>query len=386
MIKAVILGILLGILSGTIPGIHVNTFSSIILAFAPQLSEHFTMKELGIVIFVNAIVHTFLDILPSTFLGLPDEDTAIAVLPTHELVLDGKGFLAVTISAYSSLLSFLLSIPLFFAYLYFLPSVDLRPYVAPILILVSIATIMSERGEIFGGSLSAWRKRAYAASIFLLSGVVGILFRDLMPMLTGFFSSPTLLSSMDEPSIPDQVESVEFPKIEDVIGGTLSGAFVSIFPGISSGIATLIASKNLRDSKRIVSAVSSANTSNALLCFAVFLSSGRVRSGAVDAFRRLSVCDPVSLIIIGTFSALAATLITISMGKFVGRALPKISPSKLSYSVFVFLVALIVALNGFHGLLVFSIATLIGILTLKLGVRRINCMGCIVIPTTMLYL
>jgi len=57
-----------------------------------------------------------------------------------------------------------------------------------------------------------------------------------------------------------------------------------------------------------------------------------------------------------------------------------------SYSSFAFLVAIVTVLDGCYGMFVFSIFTLIGLLTLKLGVRRINCMRSIVIPTIMLYL
>ena len=384
MIKAVLLGIVLGIVSGLTPGIHVNTFSAIILSYSDSLLKFFSPEDLAVVVFVNAIVHTFLDILPSTFLGIPDEDTAIAILPTHELVLEGKGMVAVSISAYSSLLSFLFSIPIFVLFL--LHPLDVDALTVPVLLLVSAMTILGEKAEPFEGSLSVWRKRLFAAAVFVLSGMLGIMyFGRPMPLLTGLFASPTLLSSMNS-EIPDQVGSIELPKMKDIVSGTLSGAMVSLFPGVSSGTATLLASSNLRDRKRIVSAISSANTSNAFLCFAVFLSSHRIRSGAVSAFKEFGYHDPIGLILVGLLASLVATLLTLTFGSVANKVLAKVSPSKLSYAVFFFLIALVVLIDGFFGLLIFSLATIIGLLTLKLGVRRVNCMGCVVVPALHLHL
>ncbi len=395
MLNAVILGIVLGIVSGLTPGIHVNTFSAFIVSYSALLRNFLTPEELAVVVFTNAVVHTFLDILPSMFLGVPDEDTAIAILPTHELVLDGKGVVATSISAYSSLFSFLISLPIFLLFMLLLNKVEsylvaITPF---LLSAVSVAMIAGERGDVFGGSLSVWRKRVTASLIFVLSGLLGFFTFDrgdaiLLPLLTGLFSSPTLIvSALKGSKIPPQEVSLELPKVKDVFSGSLAGALVSLFPGISSGIATVIASNHLKDAKRIVSAISSANTANALLCFAVSFSIHRVRSGAVGAFQKLGVGLSVSdFLLVGLISALAGTVLTLLFGVTAGRVVSKVDQLKLSSTVFVTLLVLIYALTGSFGLLVFSVATLIGLLAVIFEVRRINCMGCLIVPTILLYL
>ncbi len=50
----------------------------------------------------NAITHTFLDFIPSVFLGAPDDDTALSVLPGHRMVLAGRGYEAVKCSVIGS--------------------------------------------------------------------------------------------------------------------------------------------------------------------------------------------------------------------------------------------------------------------------------------------
>ena len=394
MLNAIIFGIVLGVVSGLTPGIHTNTFAAFILSYSIVLSKYFSPEELAVIIFVNAIVHTFLDILPSMFLGVPDEDTAIAILPTHELVLDGRGIVATSISAYSSLLSFLISLPIFMLFLLVLPNLKSSlAMITPILLIgVSTAMIASERGEIFEGSLSAWRKRFLAGIIFIISGLLGLYsFGDnkiLLPLLTGLFSSPTLLTSMlGNSSVPRQKILLEIPKFKDVLSGTFAGALVSLFPGISSGIATVIASNHLKDKERIVAAISSANTANALLCFAVLFSIHKVRSGAADAFIRIGGnIDLHIFLMIGLISALAATLLTIVFGTLAGKIVPKINQTKLSASILTLLVTFIYLLTGAFGLFVFSLATIVGLLAVVFNVRRITCMGCLILPAILLYL
>ncbi len=395
MLNAILLGLLLGIVSGLTPGLHVNTFSAFILSYSAVLSRYFSPEELAVVIFTNAVVHTFLDILPSMFLGVPDEDTAIAVLPTHELVLDGKGVVAASVSAYSSLLSFLVSLPIFLIFLIVLPNLKygLSTVTPFLLVAVSIAMVASEKGEVFEGSLSAWRKRALAALIFLLSGFLGLYTfgKDdmiLLPLLTGLFSSPTLMiSAFNRSNVPTQEISLEIPKGKDVLSGSLAGAMVSLFPGISSGIATVMASNHLKDRKRIVSAISSANTANALLCFAVLFSVHRVRSGAVEAFLKLgaSIDLPIFLLV-GLISAFAGTILTITFGILAGRMVSKIDQLKLSVFIFAMLIVFIYFLTGAFGLLIFSLATVVGLLAVIFRIRRINCMSCLILPTILLYL
>jgi len=108
------LGFLTGILTGMLPGLHVNNIALILLSLSSVFISFFSFfKSCGIsadvvllllCVFIvsNSISHTFHDFLPSTFLGAPDEDTALSVLPAHSLLLSGDGFSAVIYSAIGS--------------------------------------------------------------------------------------------------------------------------------------------------------------------------------------------------------------------------------------------------------------------------------------------
>ncbi|RLI78784.1 hypothetical protein DRP05_06110 [Archaeoglobales archaeon] len=396
MLEALMLGIVLGIISGLTPGIHNNTFAAMILAYLPLLSHYFTPQELGVIVFTNAIVHSFIDIIPSVLIGVPEEDTAIAVLPAHDMVLDGKGFEAISISAISSLMAFLLSTPIFLLFVSFLSKLYNQIYAfAPhFLILVSIFVVMSEKAEIFEGSFAAWRKRMYALLVFLTSGFLGFVafeYQNLaevniassifIPLLTGLFAAPTLIVSFKTNKIPKQIINIKMPSFPSVLSGSLSGALVSLFPGVSSGIATVMASAGLKDREKFIAALSSANTSNAFLCFAILFAVGRVRSGAASVFLKLGIDKDLSLVLFsGIFVSLLSTLLVFILTLLFLKFIERIRFDYLSFAVLTFLFLVVYVLTGTFGLAVFIAAIPIGLSTIFLKIRRISCMGCLVLP------
>jgi len=110
-----LLGCMAGIVTGLVPGIHVNNVAALTLAFQSALLS-LAMWAFGwagpsaqqLIIIVcslvigNAITHTFLDFIPSVFLGAPDGDTALTLLPGHRMMLAGRGYEAVKCSVIGS--------------------------------------------------------------------------------------------------------------------------------------------------------------------------------------------------------------------------------------------------------------------------------------------
>jgi len=396
----IIIGTFIGVISGLTPGIHSNTLAAILILNAEYFLRFFTPEQLSIIIFSAAITHTFLDIIPSTFIGIPDEDTAIAVLPAHEMVLDGEGMKAVSISALSSLFSFLLSIPLFLIYLNLLVHVSsfFSFFTLYFLVFISAYIILNE-GDDFSSFFSL-KKKFYAFLVFTASGFTGIVSLKysalaeltpassvLLPLLSGLFASPALILSIGEKSeVPEQKRYAGIPEVKRVISGMLSGAIVSIFPGISSGIATALASAGVKKSEDYIASLSAANTSNALLVFAVFMATGKIRSGAVDAVSNVFPLNLEILLLAGILTALIATQLTLFYGILAAKILPKFNFVILSSLILTFLTIFVYLLTGWFGLAIFAVATPIGLSTLFLGVRRINCMGCLIIPVILMHL
>jgi len=75
-----------------------NLVSVLVVTVSAYLLNLFSLPALGVFIIAMAITHTFLDVLPAIFLGAPDSDTALGVLPGHKLLLEGKGLIAVKLT------------------------------------------------------------------------------------------------------------------------------------------------------------------------------------------------------------------------------------------------------------------------------------------------
>ena len=161
-----VLGVITGIATGLLPGLHVNNIALILLSlsggivaafsflFEHGVSEEFILVLIAIFIISTAISHTFHDVIPSTFfLGAPDEDMALSVLPAHALLLEGKGYEAVALSAMGSygaiLFCFLLLFPIRFFIgnpLFF--SETLREIMLFVLLAISILMLATEKAKI----------------------------------------------------------------------------------------------------------------------------------------------------------------------------------------------------------------------------------------------
>lgn len=135
MLRDLLLGVLFGTFTGLTPGIHVNTLAVLLNgALLPSLT-----------LFAMGLTHTYLDAFPSTFLGIPDEGTALSILPAHRLVLAGKGMEVIRIALYSSFLGTLFFTPLVPLYLAIAPMYTFTIGKAVVLLLM-ILLVLTEKG------------------------------------------------------------------------------------------------------------------------------------------------------------------------------------------------------------------------------------------------
>jgi len=108
-------GMFAGIITGLIPGLHVNNIAAAVLLMLPFLSQQFSLYAISCFIVSMAITHTIFDFIPSTLLGIPEDDTCLSTLPAHKMVLQGKAFEAIYLTAVGGLISTLMvvfSLPL----------------------------------------------------------------------------------------------------------------------------------------------------------------------------------------------------------------------------------------------------------------------------------
>ncbi len=442
-------GIGLGIITGLIPGIHVNTIAFLLLSslgaislfvgetisgLDPMRSELLIMISLMVVGCV--ITHNSLDFIPSTFLGAPEGDTALSVLPAHEMLLEGKGYEAVKASALGSFAASLLALSLILpARLIMGNPVNLYekivPFIPLILFLVVLILILQE-----GRSLLDYRPKGVSLGIFLLSGLLGFILLTptglfsynwtiveqkgisttsllLFPLFTGLFGiSNLLISLLDEPEVPEQ-ETEEITinldrkgKLRGIASGTFSGGLVGWLPGITAAAATAISRIAIpgRDrsegerSREYIMAVSAVDTSCAIFTLVALFVIMKARSGSMQAVMKINkgtiqewahlteIPGLFLLLLFGVvISSTIAYLLTLTIGKEFTDIHKKIEYNKITKGIIAFLILVIFILSGPMGLLVAAISTAIGVIPPLYGVKRVHLMGCIIFPIILFF-
>src|SRR4030043_2296572 len=107
---SIFIGILAGAFTGLMPGIHINLVGAILVGLSATAFSWISPVYLIIFIASMAIAHTFIDFIPSIFLGCPDTETQLSVLPGHELRKEGKGYEEIMLTAYGGLIAVIILI------------------------------------------------------------------------------------------------------------------------------------------------------------------------------------------------------------------------------------------------------------------------------------
>ena len=550
-----LLGCLAGIITGLVPGIHVNNVAYMVLASQSIIismavwafgwalpSSYELMIIVCSLVIGNVITHTFLDFIPSVFLGAPEGETALSLLPGHRMMLAGRGYEAVKCSVIGSFGAVLGALALLIPMRLIIGSPiyayeALAAWMHLLLLGISIFLIMTETARSFSskkfemtghcllGQLNidqtvhlnqsvvnlselstdikeivaikaqvvnkfsdagsrfylledndtellfevlgepkiepengeeiiaigsilpviTWidhmKKRALAAGVFLLSGLLGIALLStpgmasrnfflieipsldqstilLFPLFTGLFGLSTLLMSMmDSPQIPEQnlkktkIKLSLKQQFKAIASGTIAST-ASWFPGVSAAISTII-SVFLHKSEDNVSegegsdaetqeflvSVSAVNTSVALFNLMALFVILKSRSGAMKAVEglianNLTEWEPLTNVPLAMssllLSALVAAFVSVPLALFFGKVFAKYC-SKLNYTllvrtVIIFLLAMIILFSGVLGLVILAIATCIGMIPPLIGVKRVHLMGCLIVPVILFFL
>lgn len=400
MLAEIILWLLLGVVFGTftglIPGIHINLVAVLLIALSTSFLFSINSLFLSVFIVSMAITHTFLDFIPSIFLGCPDTDTELSILPGHELLKQGKGFEAIALTCYGSLAAvFLLLIIAFPASILISKTYSLLlPLIPFVLIFFSLALVGLEK------------KKLNAFFVFLLSGILGwsVLnlnlpleaFKEpLLPLLTGLFGASNLvLSIKNKTKIPkQQISKIKFNKtfFRPLSGAILASPLSSFLPGLGSGQAAIIGNVISRSGKRgFLVLLGATNTLVMGFSFITLYVVSRTRTGAAVAIKELlGTISPETLILllgVVSVSGVISFFLSINLAKIFSKKVHKIKYLKISIGTLIFLTILILFVSKPFGLLVLIISTITGIYSINLGVRRTQMMGCLLLPTIIFYL
>ncbi len=389
-------GIFFGIITGLIPGVHINLISLLVLGISATILKITSPLIVSIFIISMAITHTFLDTIPSIFLGAPESSTALSVLPGHKLLLEGRGYEGVILTLIGSLFALILAVLLspLIAIIIQNTYPFLQKNMAIILISASSLLIIKEKVS-----------KMWAFILFLLSGILGIgvlnfpnLNNPLFPLLSGLFGTSTLtISLFENAKIP--IQKITFPKIKKdelikTMGSSLfAGGMCSFLPGLGPAQAAIIGSsfyKNITQNNFLI-LIGSLNTLNMVLSFLAIFTIDKARNGAVIVISkimpRLTINELIIFFGVSLLVGGIATMLTIKITKIFSNLFSRINYRKVILSVIILIIIMVFILsNQFIGLFILLVSTFIGILPAKLGIGRNHLMGCLLLPTILYFL
>lgn len=408
LIMACIFGVLIGCITGLFPGIHVNTSGAIIYTLSTYLLNFISPEAICVFLASLAISHALLEFIPSILLGVPEESTALSVLPGHRMVIEGRGKEAiriVSIGGYGAIIITIITLPLFALILPNFHSVS-KPYLWLILIVISIVLIykLNNNNE----------NRLWSLILFLLSGLIGwAVFEtplssnlSLMATFTGLFGVSTIIFGLNDNSImPHQNQFYEVnldkTKLKNIILGGISGAILGFLPGFGPAQGGIIAqdisntSDEDDDAGNFLTVISGINTSDCLFSLISLYLIGNPRSGV--AIYISYIIEKFTLNILIMFVGASLTSVSISLifailvgDKFINiiEEVDYVKISKMAIFIMILVVYAFTIINKgplwyITILLISSIA--LGLMPHFQGVSKSHLMGVLIVPAIIIY-
>lgn len=387
-------GSIFGFLLGLVPGTHVNNLLPFIISLSVLFPSPLHLSIFIASFSVSQLVSSF---LPSIFLGAPNPDTSLSVLPAHKMLLMGKGKEALLLMLTSSVTSSLLSFSLISVFSNSFKEIYLitRPYVHFLILFVIALMLFYEK---------SWKKRILSLSILLLSGIFGLIALNsplsgentLFPMLSGMFGLSTVLMSIAEESVIPKQEEGDFcislkKFLISTLIGCLAGIVVGFLPaiGVSQAILLIQQIGRINDLKSFLISLASVNVANEVFSLNSLYLLDNPRSGSSIAIQKLlgEVNLTSNLLLTSSIllSASISSFLTFLISKKIVELLERCDYRKLNGIVSFMILSSVFFFTRFFGIFILLISTSIGILCNLLGVKRSYCMGSLLIPSILFF-
>jgi putative membrane protein len=388
---ALSLGISIGIFTGITPGIHVNLVAATLLAISSFLLKFTTPLTLAVFIMSLAVTHSFLDTIPSIYLGAPDDENALSVLPGQRMLLRGQAYQAVKISilgAFSGLLIAISLIPLFVLIASKIYPI-MKPYLAYALIIIILFMVFREKNWL------------WSLLLFTLSGTLGVLVfsmpnmkEPLFPLLSGLFGvSGLLISFFENTSIPPQTISKEIDfKIKELVrtisASSIGVFFIQFFPGTGPAQGAVISSQIIRNIKDqgYLALVGAMGTMSVVFSLVTFYTLNKAKDGSIVVMSKLMQMSFYSFVIIVLAFLTAgsiAVFLTLWFAKQFSKLIVKVNYKLLVSSIILFVIFMVFLLDGPKGFLILITATAIGLIAPLKSIGRNHAMGCLLLPVVL---
>jgi len=402
LITVSLIGVLLGLLMGLIPGFHPNLIASIILITINEVIQILPTQQLAVILVSVSVSANFFEFIKAMILGVPEESTALSVMPIHELMLQKRGLEVLTLVSTGCLGSLLISILLLPVLVLVNPLIHnaVKQLIPAILISLSLHLILKERKP---------ARIKHAIILFFLAGALGIITFNLrlnqpfLPLLTGLFGLGVIMESLiNKAGLPAQMRSVaiELDKksvLKSLSVSVVAASVLSYVPAIGPAQSTLIA-EELRDKKRpryqqareFIISVAGINTADVFFSLTALFTINKARSGVLVVIKEIMPVLNIhffltllsALILSGIISYFAFN----KVGSFLLKRVHKISVVKLNAFVVLFVSLITLVSDGLVGLVILFVGGLIGYYAVKKGVRKSHAMSTLTLPTILWYL
>jgi putative membrane protein len=205
-----------------------------------------------------------------------------------------------------------------------------------------------------------------------------------------------ILSIKNKIQIPDQEISKPHREISKPISSAFLGSLIasplcSFLPGLGSGQAAIIGNTIIPTSRKgFLVLLGATNTLVMGFSFITLYTISKTRTGAAAAIREIigDLSFNALLLILATIilSSTIAFFITKILAKIFSQKIKTFNYPKISIITLLILLIIVFLISSFLGVLVLVASTLTGIYIISLKVRRTQMMGCLLIPTIILYL
>ncbi|MBI4738712.1 tripartite tricarboxylate transporter permease [Candidatus Woesearchaeota archaeon] len=396
LLLSMLLGVCAGIITGLLPGVHINLVSLLLLSVAPVLLQYVNVVSLCVFIVSMAVMHSFLDVVPSILLGAPDDEASAMLLPGHRMLLEGRGFRAIKLTVMGGLFCLLITIALLPLLLKLIAYIDapLNNWMGIILLILVVFLLLRDAHR--------WKN----ILVFSLSGVLGflalnmpILKDPLFPLLSGLFGVSALIASLQaKVRIPRQKKEEQQNTIKRrvmakaLLGGSFAGVLTAFFPGIGPAQGAALSTAFLKDlgDEGYLVLVGGISTVNFVMSLVTLFAIEKARNGAVLVIMQLvgQTSEDVLFVLlaVAVFVAGIGMVSSLWISRGFAAWIVRVDYAAMSAIVVCFVTFLVFVMTGWIGLLVLAVSTSLGLLINGWGVARSHAMGCLILPVLLYFL
>ncbi len=413
-----LLGTCVGGLISMIPSLHIYNTAGIALILWASIQNVIPYSAIAPFFLSLVVAYAFLNTLPMTLIGAPDESATVTILPGTKYLMTGRGYEAVAITGIGSLMGLgilVLAAPVIFHIVPVLHKI-LAPHLHWVIACIIVYMLMSEwpKGEGLGDTIfqrlrHAWSNLFAGLLTFSFAGILGLIvtsrtlvdpsagFQNIMPVFIGLFAIPGALQHLlSRESIPDQYVCSSVEVTRDDLGlsalqGTIAGGLAAYLPAVTAGIGGIIAGHAVaRRGDRLF--IISGGVSKVLYYVGAFLllylvtpltSSGIGRGGLAIILK--PILQPISrelplMLGVVLFSGCLSFLLMLVCARWMIGVLARVDYRIFYWCTLPVLIFLVAWITGPGGLALMAIASCIGAIPVFYHCRRSNSMAVLLVP------